>query len=113
MHHRLQHFVSSIEQTVAQFAAELALRHRAHLVLHYAIPPQDFEEVLASQPLNQMERIMLDLIPTKMRMKLNLRATAVLGDPTEELLYLGRMLEANLIVIGAHNVTHFAAVSTS
>lgn len=99
--------------TVVQFAAELALRHSAQLVLHYAIPPQEVEKVLVSQALDQMEQDMLDLIPARVRVRLNLRASVVLGDPTEELLYLGRVMRANLIVVGAHNATHFAAISNS
>ena len=36
-----------------------------------------------------------------------------LGDPAEELLYQGRVQRANLIVIGAHNASHFAAVTNA
>lgn len=100
-------------EAVARFAAELALRHRAQLVIQYVIPPQECEEALASHPLERMEQELLDLIPAKVRARLHSRAIAVLGDPTEELLYLGRVLQASLIVIGAQNATHFAAVSNS
>jgi nucleotide-binding universal stress UspA family protein len=100
-------------ETVARFAAELAVNHGARLVLQYVIPPQECEEALARHPLDQIEGKLRELIPASTRAKLNLRATVVLGDPTEELLYLGRVLEANLIVIGAHDATHFAALSNS
>ncbi len=98
---------------VARFAAELALRTRAQLVLQYVVSPQECEEVLRNHPLDQMEEELLDLIPPKVRARLNLRAMAQLGDPIEELLYLGRVQQANLIVMGAYNATHFAAVSNS
>ena len=100
-------------KTVARLAAELASCHRARLVLQYVIPPQESDEELARQPLDQMERVLLDLIPARVRARLNVQATTVLGDPAEELLYLSRVTQANLIVIGAHNATHFAAVSNS
>lgn len=34
-----------------------------------------------------------------------------LGDPTEELLYQGRVQQANLIVLSAHGASHFAAIT--
>jgi nucleotide-binding universal stress UspA family protein len=33
------------------------------------------------------------------------------GDPTEELLYQGRAQQADLIVLGAHGATAFAAIT--
>jgi nucleotide-binding universal stress UspA family protein len=34
-----------------------------------------------------------------------------LGDPTEELLHGGRAQQANLIVLGAQDASHFAAIT--
>ena len=100
-------------EVVARFAAEVAAQHGAHLVLQRVIAPQDCEEELAGCSLDQMEVDLLEMVPTGLRSKVTVETMAVLGDPTEELLYVGRVLKADLIVMGAHDATHFAATSNS
>ncbi len=96
---------------VARFAAELAYRQKASLILQHVIPHQEREEVLAGRSLGQMEEELHSFIPDGLRKSINLRTRAAIGDPTEELLYQGRAQRANLIVMGAQGASHFAAVS--
>ncbi|MGA3372884.1 MAG: universal stress protein [Terracidiphilus sp.] len=96
---------------VTRFAAELAARHNARLILQHVIPPQERAEALAGRTLPQMEAELHSLVPDRLQGKLDVRTRAVLGDPTEELLYQGRVQHANLIVLGAQGASQFAAVS--
>jgi len=98
-------------RVVASFAAELAARHKASLILQHVIPPQESAEVLAGRTLDQMENELFSLIPVRLRDRVDVRTRAVLGDPTEELLYQGRSQCANLIVMGAQGASQFAAVT--
>jgi nucleotide-binding universal stress UspA family protein len=98
-------------RVVAQFAAELAAHHKASLILQHVIPHQEREKVLAGRTLDQIEAELPSLIPPRLMHKVGVRTRAVLGDPTEELLYQGRAQHANLIVMGAQGASHFAAVS--
>ncbi len=98
-------------RVVVQFAAELAAHHKASLILQHVIPHQERNEVLAGRTLDQIEAELPFLIPPKLKHKVGVRTRAVLGDPTEELLYQGRAQHANLIVLGAQGASHFAAVS--
>jgi nucleotide-binding universal stress UspA family protein len=96
---------------IARFAAELAASHKANLVLHQVIQPQERIEVLAGRTIGQIEAELLGLVPASLKETINVRAHVVVGDPTEELLYLGRVLQANLIVLGARAASHFAAIT--
>jgi nucleotide-binding universal stress UspA family protein len=96
---------------VARFAAELAARHKATLVLQHVIPDQERVEVLAGRTLSDVENELLSFIPADLKGKINVRTRAVLGDPTEELLYQGRSQKANLIVMGAQGASQFAALT--
>ncbi|MFZ0746063.1 MAG: universal stress protein [Terracidiphilus sp.] len=96
---------------VAEFAADLAARHNACLVLQRVIPPQDCKEVFAGRSTHQVEEELRALIPARLNGKVCIRTSVVLGDPTEELLYQGRVLQANLIVMGAQGASHFAAIT--
>lgn len=98
-------------RVVASFAAELAARHKASLILQHVIPPQESAEVLANRTLDQMEEELFSLIPARLQDKVDVKTRAVLGDPTEELLYQGRSQRANLIVMGAQGASQFAAVT--
>ncbi|MGB9407920.1 MAG: universal stress protein [Terracidiphilus sp.] len=98
-------------RVVASFAAELAARHHAGLILQLVIPPQDCAEALAGRTLGQIEAELPSLVPLRLLHKIGVRVRAVLGDPTEELLYQGRSQHANLIVLGAQGASHFAAIS--
>lgn len=98
-------------RVVANFAAELAARHHADLVLQNVIPPQFHTEVLAGRTVDEVESGLPALIPHQLRHKVSVRTRVVLGDPTQEVLHHGRVLQANLIVLGAQGASHFAAVS--
>jgi nucleotide-binding universal stress UspA family protein len=98
-------------QVVVRFAAELAARHNAHLILQHVIPPQESARVLAGRTVGQIENELMGFIPARLVGKIRARTNVVLGDPTEELLYQGRVQQANLIVVGAHGASHFAAVT--
>ena len=100
-------------RTVARFAAEIAARHGAQLVIHRAIAPQDCPHALAYRTVDQMESDLLEMIPVKVRGKIGVRSLVTLGDPTEELLYQGRVFQADLIVMGAHRATRFAAMTNA
>ncbi|HLY43611.1 MAG TPA: universal stress protein [Terracidiphilus sp.] len=96
---------------IARFAADVAQQHSARLVLQHVIRPQDRTAVLASRNIQQIEGDMLGLIPAEQREKLTIETVVVPGDPTEELLYQAGALRADLIVLGAHKASAFAAVA--
>jgi nucleotide-binding universal stress UspA family protein len=100
-------------EVVAHFAAEIAAHHKARLVLLQVIAPQESESVLAGRSLGRLELELLEKVPVRLRARLSVEAVAALGDPTEELLYQSQVLCANLVVMDAHNATHFAAVSNA
>ena len=97
--------------TVATYAAELALRHNARLILQYVIRPQDRAEVLSGRTIEEIESDLLCLIPTELREQISIQTIVVPGDPTEELLYQSRAQQAELIVLGAHGASAFAAIA--
>jgi nucleotide-binding universal stress UspA family protein len=105
--------VSFIESSfvVATFAAELALQHNARLILQHVIRPQDRLEVLAGHSIEEIESDLLCLIPLELRNRISVQTIVVPGDPTEELLYQGRAQQADLIVLGAHGASAFAAIT--
>ena len=105
--------VSFIESSfvVATFAAEAAARHNARLILQHVIRPQDRAEVLAGRTIEEIEADLLCLIPTELRDEIAIQTIVVPGDPTEELLYQGRAQQADLIVLGAHGASAFAAIA--
>jgi len=105
--------VSLIESSyvVATFAAEMALHHGARLVLQHVIRPQDRAEVLAGRTIEEIEADVLCLIPTELREKISIQTIVVPGDPTEELLYQSRAQQADLIILGAHGASAFAAIA--
>jgi nucleotide-binding universal stress UspA family protein len=105
--------VSFIESSyvVADFAAEVALQHNARLILQHVIRPQDRAEVLAGRTIEEIESDLLCLIPTELREQISVQTIVVPGDPTEELLYQSRAQQADLIVLGAHGASAFAAIA--
>jgi nucleotide-binding universal stress UspA family protein len=105
--------VSFIESSfvVATFAAELALQHNARLILQHVIRPQDRMEVLAGHSMEEIESDLLCLIPLELRDRISVQTIVVPGDPTEELLYQSRAQQADLIVLGAHGASAFAAIT--
>jgi nucleotide-binding universal stress UspA family protein len=98
---------------VARLAADMAFRQGARLILQRIIPPQDSVEALAGRSTSQMEASLMELIPSRLRGKIAVMTQVMEGDPTDELLYQSRVLQANLIVMGAQGASHFAAVTRS
>ena len=105
--------VSFIESSyvVATFAAEVAVRHHARLILQHVIRPQDRAEVLAGQSMEEIEADLLSLVAPELRELISIQTIVVPGDPTEELLYQSRAQQADLIVLGAHGASAFAAIA--
>jgi nucleotide-binding universal stress UspA family protein len=97
--------------SVAAFAAELALQHRARLILQHVILPQDCPETLANRSLDEVEAEIIALVPEQLQDEIELQTVVVPGDPTEELLYQGRAQQADLIVLGAQGASAFAAAT--
>ena len=96
---------------IAAFAAALAVQHNARLVLQHVIRPQERADVLAGRTIAEIEDDLLSLVPAAVREKIAIQAIVVPGDPTEELLYQGRAQQADLIVLGAHGASAFAAIA--
>jgi nucleotide-binding universal stress UspA family protein len=105
--------LNETSETVAAFAADLALQHDARLVLQHVIRPQERAEILAGRTTEDLEEEMLSMIPDRVQRQISVRAIAVPGDPTEELLYQARAQQADLIVMGAHGASAFAAIARS
>lgn len=99
------------DHVVVSFAAGLAARHNASLILQHVIAPQERTEVLVGRTIDQMEDKLLSPVPVELRNKINIQNVVVLGDPVQELLYQGRVQHANLIVLGSQGVSHFAAMT--
>ena len=95
----------------AVFAAELAARHHARLIIQHVILPQECQEVLAEHCTAEMERQLLDMVPTRFRQKVHPKAVVMPGDPTEKLLEESRSHEADVIVMGAYGASTFAAIT--
>ncbi|HEY3706482.1 MAG TPA: universal stress protein [Terracidiphilus sp.] len=96
---------------VTTFAAELAVQHNARLILQHVIRPQDRHEVLAGRSIDQIESDLIAMVPKELQDKIEVQAIVVPGDPTEELLYQSRAQQADLVVLGAHGATAFAAIT--
>ena len=96
---------------VTSFAAELAAQHNARLILQHVIRPQERHQVLAGRSIDQIEADLLALVPAELQEKIEIQAIVVPGDPTEELLFQGRAQHADLIVLGAHGASAFAAAT--
>ena len=96
---------------VAGFAAEVAAQHHARLILQHVIPPHERADLLSVHTLDQLEGDLLALVPTNLQGKIAVQIIIVPGDPTEELLYQCRAQLANLIVLGAHGASAFAAIT--
>ena len=105
--------VSFVESSfvVATFAAELALQHHARLTLQHVIRPQDRAEILAGHTIEEIESDLLCLVSPELRDQISIQTIVVPGDATEELLYQGRAQQADLIVLGAHGASAFAAIA--
>jgi len=96
---------------VVAFAAEIAAGTGALLILQQVIPHQDSSQILAGRSLQQAEADLAALIPQDLKDAIAFETHVLLGDPSEEVLYQGRVRNANLIVLGAHEASHFAAIT--
>jgi nucleotide-binding universal stress UspA family protein len=105
--------MNETSETVAAFAADIASRHRARLVLQHVIKPQERAEVLADSTIEEIEDELQGLIPSKLQRKLTVEGIVASGDPTEEILYQAHAQQADLMVVGAHGVSAFAAIARS
>jgi len=97
--------------TVATFAADLCVQHQTRLILQHVIRPQERAEILAGRSLDDLEFELLHLVPPGLQSRIPIQTIVVPGDPTEELLYQSRAQEADLIVLGAHGASAFAAAT--
>ena len=100
-------------EMVVRFAAEVADRHGARLVLQHVIKPQERAEFLAGRMIEDVEHELYSMVPEKLESKLSFETLVVSGDPTEELLYQSHEQQADLIVLGAHGASAFAAIARS
>lgn len=105
--------MNETSETVAAFAAEVAARHGARLVLQHVIKPQERAEVLADSTIEEIEHELHGLVPSKLQKKLRVEGIVASGDPTEEILYQAHAQHADLVVLGAHGASAFAAIARS
>ena len=98
-------------KVVASFGAELAAERNARLILQQVIPPQECAPALADLTIHQIEAELPTLLPNRLQRKVRVKTRVTLGDPTEEVLYQGRAQQATLIVLGAQDASHFAAIT--
>lgn len=96
---------------VVNFATAIAVQHNARLVLQHVIRPQERNQVLAGRTIDELESDLINLIPAESQNRIEIQAIVVPGDPTEELLYQARAQHADLIVLGAHGASAFAAIT--
>jgi nucleotide-binding universal stress UspA family protein len=96
---------------VASFAADVACRYNARLILQHVIRPQERAEVLADRSIDDIEGELLSLISPELREMISIQTIVVPGDPTEELLYQSKAQQADLIVLGAQGASAFAAIA--
>jgi nucleotide-binding universal stress UspA family protein len=96
---------------VVGFAAELAAKHNARLILQFVIRPQERTEALAGRSIDQVEAELIAMVPAEQQGKIAVQAIVGPGDPAEELLYQGRTQQADLIVLGAQGASAFAAAA--
>jgi nucleotide-binding universal stress UspA family protein len=96
---------------VAAFAAEIAHKHHARLVLQHVIRTQECREVLASRCIAEMEAQLLEMVPVRLRQKVHPQAVVMPGDPAQKLIDQSRAQGADLIVMGAHGASAFSAIT--
>jgi len=98
-------------RVVAHFGADLAAEYKANLVLQQVIPLQERARFMGDLTIQEIAAELPSLVPARLHRKVRIQTRVTLGDPTEELLYQGRAQQANLIVMGAHGASHFAAIT--
>jgi nucleotide-binding universal stress UspA family protein len=100
-----------VSYLVADFAAELAAQHNARLILQHVIRPQERVGRLSDRSIDQIEADLLALVPLELQGRINVQTIVVPGDPTEELPFQAKAQLADLIVLGAHSASAFAAAT--
>jgi nucleotide-binding universal stress UspA family protein len=96
---------------VTAFAAEVAARSHAGLIVQHVIRPQDCAGPLMEECFGEIEGKLLTLVPARLRQKVHPEPFVVPGEPSEEVLYLSRKRHADMIVMGAHGASAFAAIT--
>ncbi len=96
---------------VVNFAAELAVRHNARLILQHVIRPQERDNVLAGRSIDQIEAELIALVSPELQGVIAAQAIVMPGEPAEELIYQSKAQQADLIVLGAQGASAFAAVT--
>jgi nucleotide-binding universal stress UspA family protein len=96
---------------VTAFAAEVATRSHAGLIVQHVIRPQDCAGPLMEECFGEIESKLMALVPTRLRQKVHPEPFVVPGEPSEEVLYLSRKRHTDLIVMGAHGASAFAAIA--
>lgn len=96
---------------VTAFAAEVAARSHAGLVVQHVIRPQDCTGPLVEGCFGEIESRLLALVPARLRQKVHPEPIVGPGEPSEEVLYLSRKRHADLIVMSAHGASAFAAIA--
>jgi nucleotide-binding universal stress UspA family protein len=96
---------------VVSFAAEVADRLHARLILQHVIRAQECKDVLARRCVGEIEAQMLEMVPMRLRQKVHPQPVVVPGEPAQKLIDQSRALNADLIVMGAYGASAFSAIS--
>lgn len=97
--------------TVVAFAAEIAARHHARLVVQHVIRAQECPEGLSPSCVAGIKDQLLEMVPARLRQKVHPQTIVLSGDPALMLIDQSRSLNAGMIVMGAHGASAFAAIS--
>lgn len=96
---------------VVAFAAEIADRLQARLVLQHVIHAQECKDVLAHHCVAEFESQLLEMVPARLKQKIHPQPVVVPGEPAQKLLDQSRALSADLIVMGAYGASAFSAIT--
>jgi nucleotide-binding universal stress UspA family protein len=96
---------------VVAFAAEIADRLHARLILQHVIRAQECKDVLAHHCVGEMEGQLVEMVPMRLRQKVHPQPVVVPGEPAQKLIDQSRALNADLIVMGAYGASTFSAIS--
>ncbi len=105
--------VSRVESgaPVVAFAAEIADRLHARLVLQHVIRAQECKDVFAHRCIAEIESQLLEMVPMRLRQKVHPQPVVMPGEPAEKLIDQSRALNADLIVLGAYGASAFSAIT--
>jgi len=96
---------------VVAFAAEVADKLHARLIVQHVIRDQECKDVLARRCAGEIESLMLDMVPLRLRQKVHPQPVVTPGEPAQKLIDQSRALNADLIVMGAYGASVFSAIS--